>query len=313
MVRFEQKQNNMMKLQRGDKVAIVATARKVSPDEVMPAVRLLESWGLQVVLPDGLFDSDNQMAGDDSHRAAMLQTVLDDPTVGAIFCARGGYGTVRIVDSIDFGGLAKHPKWIVGYSDITVLHSHIARHCHVPTLHATMPIDVPSDALHQSYPSTESLRRMLFDGSEHYEFGLAGADVVNRPGRCRASVVGGNLSILYSLLASPSDVDTNGKILLIEDLDEYLYHIDRMMMALKRAGRLSRLKGLLVGAMTSMHDNDVPFGRSAERIVADAVAEYDYPVAFGCRFGHIGTDNLALPLGVEITMDVSADGAVVDI
>ena len=302
----------MEKLKNGDKVAIAATARKVSPSEMQPAVRLLQSWGLQVVVPEGLYSADNQFAGDDNHRAALLQSLLDDDGIKAVFCARGGYGTVRIVDRLDFSRFAQSPKWIVGYSDVTVLHSHIARLFGIPTLHATMPVNIPSDSTDWDCPAVESLRQMLFDGHLHYEF-ENDTDAVNREGRCRAILTGGNLSILYSQLGSPSDIDTDGKILIIEDLDEYLYHIDRMMMALKRAGKLSKLKGLLVGAMSDMHDNAVPFGRNAERIVADAVKEYCYPVAFGCRFGHIGTDNCALPLGIEADVSVTSGGVTIDI
>ena len=304
----------MTRLKKGDKVALVATARKVTPDEVAPAVALLTSWGLRVTVPEGLYEAENQMAGSDAHRAAILQAQIDDPEVKAIVCVRGGYGTARIVDRVDFGSLAGNFKWIVGYSDVTVLHSHISRLCGLPTLHATMPLNIPADAANREYPSTETPRRFLFEGRLHYEFDRADGDPVpNRAGVCRAPVVGGNLSVLYSLLASPSDIDTEGRILLIEDLDEYLYHIDRMMTALKRAGRLRGLKGLIVGAMTDMHDNAVPFGRTAEQIVADAVAEYGYPVAFHCPFGHIGTENLALPLGVEVDLQVSATKTVISL
>lgn len=299
-------------LKRGDRVAIAVPARKVTESEIEPAVRLLQSWGLEVEIPDGLYSVENQFAGGDAHRAGLMQSLLDDTSIRAIFCARGGYGTVRIVDRLDFSRFCESPKWIVGYSDITVLHSHIARNCTVPTMHATMPIDIPADGSQWHSPSVESLRGALFEGHGHYEFANS-SDAANRPGYCCGEVVGGNLSILYSLLASPSDVDTDGKILLIEDLDEYLYHIDRMMMALKRAGKLSHLKGLLVGAMSNMHDNAVPFGCSAERIVANAVAEYDYPVAFGCRFGHIGTENRALPLGVETKVRVASDSVAIDV
>ncbi len=200
----------------------------------------------------------------------------------------------------------------MGYSDVTVLHSHIGRHCGIPTLHATMPLNVPADACRTAYPATESLRRMLFEGKAHYEFVNEGV-VANRQGCCTAPVVGGNLSVLYSLLGSASDIDTEGRILLLEDLDEYLYHIDRMMMALRRAGKLQGLRGLLVGAMSDMHDNAVPFGRTAEEIVRDAVADYGYPVAFNCLFGHIGTENRALPLGVETKVRVASDSVAIDV
>ncbi len=302
-----------MLLKQGDLVALAATARKVTPDEVQPAIRLFESWGLRVSIPDGLFDTDNQFAGNDFHRAAILQELIDSNEVKAIFCVRGGYGTVRIVDDVDFGLLKTKPKWIVGYSDITVLHSHIECNCGVPTLHATMPLNIPPDACSRHYLATETLHQVLFDGHLHYDFENNNVDGIrNRCGRCCAPIVGGNLSVLYSLLGSSSDINTEDKILLIEDLDEYLYHIDRMMMALKRSGKLKGLRGLLVGAMNDMHDNAVPFGRTAEQIVRDAVADYDYPVAFHCPFGHIGTDNRALPLGVTVTIEVGENDVVID-
>ena len=303
----------MEKLKSGDNVALVATARKVTQAEMEPAIRLLESWGLQVVVPEGFYASDNQFAGSDSHRAAVIQNLLDDPGIKAVFCARGGYGTVRIIDRLDFSRFVQHPKWIVGYSDVTVLHSHIARNFGIPTLHATMPINITSDSAEWGCPAVASLHRVLFDGSLHYNFDNRLCDLPNRAGECRGVLTGGNLSILYSLLGSASDIDTDGKILIIEDLDEYLYHIDRMVMALKRAGKFAKLKGLLVGAMSDMHDNAVPFGCSAEHIVADAVEGYDYPVAFGCRFGHIGNDNCALPLGIETKMCVAQCSVAIDI
>ena len=285
-------------LSHGDRVAIAAPARKIADDELRPAIQLLTNWGLDVVLPEHLYDAENQFAGDDRTRAATMQQLLDDPDVRAIFCARGGYGTVRIIDRLDFSAFAQHPKWIVGYSDITVLHSHINRHWGIETLHATMPIDIPGP---ESYPSTESLHRCLWGEETAYRWE---AHPLNRKGEAEAAVVGGNLSILYSLCGSASDIDTEGKILFIEDLDEYLYHIDRMMMNLKRSGHLAGLAGLAVGRFCKMHDNTVPFGRTAEQIIYDAVAEYDYPVCFGLAAGHIGTDNLALPLGRRARLHV---------
>jgi muramoyltetrapeptide carboxypeptidase len=295
-------------LQEGDRVAVVATARKVSREDMAPAVELLRSWGLRVVEPEGLYAECHQMAGSDECRAAMLQEALDDESIRAVFCARGGYGTVRIVDRVDFSRFVRHPKWVVGYSDVTVLHSHIARHWGIPTMHAIMPINIPANAAVGDYPAIGSLHDALF-GAMPLSYPLSGPCPMGRAGKATGPVVGGNLSILYSLLASDSDVDTRGRILMIEDLDEYLYHIDRMMMALKRAGRLAGLRGLIVGALSDMHDNTVPFGRTAEEIVWDAVREYGYPVCFHAKFGHIGTENLALPMGVESELEVSNDGS----
>lgn len=292
-------------LKAGDRVAIVATARKISSAELQPAIRLLESWGLEVMLPKNIYAESNQFAGSDAERASDLQWALDREDVKAVFCARGGYGTVRIVDMVDYTHLTEKPKWIVGYSDVTVLHSHLHTLVGMPTLHATMPLNIPTDAVDKAYPSTESLKRALFEGEVCYN---TKKHKLNREGEADGLVVGGNLSILYSLCGSASDIDTEGKILFIEDLDEYLYHIDRMMQNLKRTGKLQRLKGLVVGVMTDMHDNSIPFGKNAEEIVMEAVAEYNYPVCFNAPFGHIGTENKALILGKRLHMKSQTDG-----
>ena len=288
-------------LRAGDRVALAAPARAVSPDEMAPAIKTLEAWGLDVIVPKGLYAADGQLAGSDSHRAALRQQLLDAPDIKAILCCRGGYGTVRIIDHLDFSRLAAHPKWIVGYSDATVLHSHLHSTLGLPTLHAVMPINMHGEET----PATRTLHDFLF-GLKHAPADYSWEpNALNRQGSACAPVVGGNLSILYSLLGSRSQIDTRGKILLIEDLDEYLYHIDRMMQALKRAGMLDGLAGLLVGGLTDMHDNSVPFGRTAEQIVADTVADKEYPVAFGAPFGHLGNNNLALPLGIKLHLEVS--------
>lgn len=302
-------------LKKNDWVAFAAPARSITMEQLKPAIQMLEKQGLNVLIPEGLFEVHGQMAGTDEHRAALFQKLLDDDNVRAIICVRGGYGTVRIIDRLDFSSFIRKPKWIVGYSDITVLHSHISRQCNIPTIHGTMAIDFPLDAGEQDCPSLASLWPLLRNEHICYNFDNKniGPVVKNRIGTCTAPIVGGNLSILYSLLASSSDITTDDKILLIEDLDEYLYHIDRMMMALKRSGKLSRLKGLIVGAMTKMHDNEIPFGRTAEEIVRDAVAEYDYPVAYGCSIGHIGADNIALPLGMSVSMQVLDNKTVVSL
>ncbi|MCR5589040.1 MAG: LD-carboxypeptidase [Bacteroidales bacterium] len=290
-------------LRADDRVALAAPARAVTPEEMAPAIAALEAWGLHVVVPDGLYERDGQLAGDDRHRAALMQDLLDDPSIAAILCVRGGYGTVRIIDRLDFTHFAQHPKWIVGYSDVTVLHSHIHATLGLPTLHATMPINFPTDG--SPCPATDSLRHALFGKQQEIVWG---AQPLDRRGTARGVAVGGNLSILYSLLGSRSQVDTRGKILLIEDLDEYLYHIDRMMQALRRAGMLEGLAGLVVGGLSDMHDNTIPWGHTAEEIVAEAVADYDYPVAFNAPIGHIGTANQAITMGIPLTLTVSTSG-----
>lgn len=284
-------------LKKGDTVALAATARKVSPEEMAPAIEALHSWGLNVLIPEGMYAEEDQFAGSDEHRAALLQGLLDNPEVKAILCCRGGYGTVRIIDRLDFTRFAERPKWVVGYSDVTVLHCHLHT-LGFPSLHATMPINFGP----RPTPATESLREVLFGKKACHQW-QTGSSL--RPGTAEGEVVGGNLSILYSLLGSPSQVDTRGKILLIEDLDEYLYHIDRMMQALRRAGMLDGLAALVVGGMTDMHDNSVPFGHTAEQIVADTVAGYPYPVVFNAPFGHLGDNNLALPMGVKMRLETT--------
>ncbi len=290
-------------LQRGDKVVLLATARKVSPKEMEPAIRLLHSWGLEVSVPEHLYDQEGQFAGSDETRTLALQSALNDDAIKAIFCARGGYGTVRIIDKLDFSKFIQNPKWIIGYSDITVLHSHIQQNFGIETLHATMPIDVPSGGW--DVPSVISLKEALWG---HLQPVKVLPHPLNRFGDADGIVVGGNLSILYSLCGSVSDIDTTGKILFIEDLDEYLYHIDRMMQNLKRTDKLSRIKGLMVGALTDMHDNSVAFGKIAEEIIFDAVQEFDYPVCFNMPFGHIKTQNCALPLGCSTLVQVKHEG-----
>lgn len=290
-------------LKAGDRVALAAPARAVSPEEMAPAIATLEEWGLKVVVPDGLYERDGQLAGCDGHRAALMQRLLDDPSIAAIVCARGGYGTVRIVDRLDLTRFAEHPKWIVGYSDVTVLHSHLHATLGLPTLHATMPVNFPTDG--SPCPATESLRHALFGTPQDIAWG---AHPLDRKGTVQGVAVGGNLSILYSLLGSRSQVDTRGKIMLIEDLDEYLYHIDRMMQALRRAGMLDGLAGLVVGALSDMHDNTIAWGHTAEEIVAEAVADHNYPVAFNAPIGHIGTANQAITLGIPLTLTIETNG-----
>lgn len=282
-------------LKKGDTVALAATARKVSPEEMAPAIERLRAWDLNVLIPNGLYAGENQFAGSDEHRAALLQGLLDNPEVKAILCCRGGYGTVRIVDRLDFSHFEQNPKWIVGYSDVTVLHSHLHT-LGYPTIHGTMPINFgPTESA-----ATESLRRVLFGEKVDYQWDRCG-----REGTAEGLLVGGNLSILYSLCGSRSQIDTRGKILLIEDLDEYLYHIDRMMQNLKRNGMFEGLAGLVVGGMTDMHDNTIPFGRTAEQIVREAVADYTFPVVFEAPFGHLGDNNLAIPMGIKMRLESS--------
>jgi muramoyltetrapeptide carboxypeptidase len=282
-------------LQKGDTVAIVSTARKITSDKIIPAIKLLEKWGLHVIIGETIGSEENQFAASDEKRITDFQQLLDNPKVKAIWCARGGYGTVRIIDKLDFSAFKKQPKWIVGYSDITVLHSHI-HNFGIETLHATMPINLENN----SKQALETLKKSLFGKNLSYEIP---ADEKNKTGNATGEIIGGNLSVLYSLLGSNSSVKTDGKILFIEDLDEYLYHIDRMCLNLKRNGYFTHLKGLVVGGMTNMHDNEIPFGKTAEEIILDCVSEYEFPVVFNFPAGHLD-DNRALILGRKVTLEV---------
>ncbi len=288
-------------LKQGDKVAIVSTARKISSKELSAATGIIEGWGLKVVLGETIDATEGQYGGSDDLRARDIQNALDQPDIKAIFCARGGYGTVRIIDMLDFTSFMKQSKWIIGYSDITVLHSHIHRHFGVPTLHANMPITYPDDGTENE--STRSIWRALSGQELSYDWPSSN---LNRTGEAEGLLVGGNLSVLNSLLGSRSDIDTDGKILFIEDLDEYLYHIDRMMINFRRSEKLSGLKGLIVGGMNDMNDNEIPFGKNALEIINEHVCKYDYPVAFGFPAGHID-DNRALIMGSSVSLNVSDD------
>jgi muramoyltetrapeptide carboxypeptidase len=288
-------------LKPGDGIAIVATARKVSKAEIKPAVKILESWGLDVKLGKNLFKDQNQFAGSDEERTDDLQRALNNKNVKAILIARGGYGSVRVIDKIDFKRFIKNPKWIIGFSDITVLHSHVHTHCGVETMHAPMLLNIANLGENALNVLKDTLfgKRLSYAVSKQTPLQLK----MNRAGTGKGMFVGGNLSLLYSLIGSPSDIDTTGKILFLEDLDEYLYHIDRMMMNLKRTGKLQNLAGLVVGGMTEMKDNTVLFGKTAEEIIAEAVAEYNYPVCFGFRSGHI-KDNYPLIFGRDVSLKV---------
>jgi muramoyltetrapeptide carboxypeptidase len=284
-------------LKHGDTIAIVSTARKITKTDLEPALKLLASWGFKAVLGHTIGAEENQYAGSDILRMQDFQAMLDNPNIKAIWCARGGYGTVRMVDGLNFSTFKGKPKWIIGYSDITVLHSHI-HNFGIETLHAQMPLEIEK----KTEGAQQSILTVLFGNK--YSIAYPAENNKNRIGMASGSLVGGNLSVLYSLCGSPSAVNTEGKILFIEDLDEYLYHIDRMLQNLKRNGALKNLAGLIVGAMTQLHDNTIPFGKTAEEIVWDAVKDYDYPVCFDFPAGHV-KDNRAMILGREVRLSVN--------
>jgi muramoyltetrapeptide carboxypeptidase len=292
------------------RIAIVAPARKISMRELKPAFKECRDRGHEVVLGSHLLDESCQFAGGDDERASDFQKMLDDESIDVIWCARGGYGSVRIIDRLDFSRFVTKARWIAGFSDITVFHSHLHQQYGIPSLHSIMPLNIvrgKKAALRRE--AVDSFFNILEGRDPQYIFG---GHPLNRQGESRGNLCGGNLSILYSLLGSRSDIDTRGKILFIEDLDEYLYHVDRMIMALKRAGKFEGLKALLVGHMGPMRDNKVPFGRTAEEIIAGHVAEYDFPVCFGFPAGHMD-DNRALILGAETRLKTSVHASEINI
>lgn len=286
-------------LTEGDTVALAAPARKISKSEILPAEKWLRKVGFNVFYDDRLFAEDHQFAGDDNLRAQYFQDLLDNDEVKAIWCVRGGYGSAKIIDKLDFTRFLQHPKWICGYSDITVFHSHLQHNLQTATIHATMPINVTDENTHA--PAVQSFLNALTGKDLTYELEN---HPLSRPQPFSGILTGGNLSMLYSLVGSPSDINTDGKVLFIEDLDEYLYHIDRMMMALKRSGKLANLAGLVVGGMSDMNDNTIPFGHTAEEIIVRVTEEYGYPVCYGFPAGHI-EENMALRLGTEATLAVT--------
>jgi len=285
-------------LQKGDTVAIVSTARKNIDDNLKPTIDLLEGWGLRVKLGKTIGLDYYQLAGTDEQRTADFQEQMDNPNIKAIWCVRGGYGTVKIIDKLDFTKFKQNPKWIIGFSDVTVLHGHLNR-MGIESLHATMPVAIPR----ATDEAKNSLCAALF--GEKLQYTLE-CDALNHNGKAKGELVGGNLSILYSLLGSPSAIDCEDKILFIEDLDEYLYHMDRMMMNLKRNGCLSSLKGIIVGAMTEMKDNEIPWGRNALEIIEDNVKGLNIPIIYNFPAGHI-RDNRALIFGRQVSMEVNAE------
>jgi muramoyltetrapeptide carboxypeptidase len=287
-------------LHKGDTIGIVSTARKITIKELEPAIAIIEKWGLKAKLGRTIGLEDHQFAGDDITRANDFQEMMDDTSVKAIWCARGGYGTVRIIDMLDFSKFMKSPKWIIGYSDITVLHSHLYT-MGIQSIHAQMPLDIEK----KSEATQESLKKVLFGSPYRIEYETR--NTLNRIGTANGILVGGNLSVLYSLCGSKSALLTDDRILFIEDLDEYLYHVDRMIQNLKRNGLFQNLSGLIVGGMSDMNDNTVPFGRTAEEIIFDVVSEYNFPVCFNFPAGHVNNNN-ALMLGQEVSLDIHESG-----
>ena len=287
-------------LQPGQRVALVATARKISEAEVAFAVQTLTGWGLVVELGESIGAASHQFAGSDELRRRDLQRQLDDPGIRAIICARGGYGTARLVDELDFGAFARQPKWVAGFSDITVLNCHLLR-LGFQSIHGVMPSLFGQPA---GEAAVASLRAALFGDALSC---AAPAHPLNRPGMATGELVGGNLSLLHTITGTSSQVSFAGCLLFLEDLDEYLYHIDRMLLHLHRSGQLAELAGLAVGHFSQLRDNATPFGQEAYEIIDHYARRYNFPVGYGLPIGHEPA-NHAVVVGRPTTLTVGTAG-----
>ncbi|WP_052184272.1 LD-carboxypeptidase [Psychroserpens sp. Hel_I_66] len=294
-------------LKAGDTVAIVAPSGilKNRTDEVDQAVALLKSWGLHAVIGKHVFSKDNHFAGTDAERCEDFQKAMDDPTISAIWCARGGYGTVRILDKLDYTKFRKKPKWVIGYSDITALHNQLHNEG-FKSIHALMCVSLTTDLSDIDY-TIETFKNAIFGKPVGYDLE---ASPYNRLGNAKGQLVGGNLTILHTMLGSKESIDTKGKIIFIEEIGEYKYHIDRMLQSLKRAGYFDNCAGVLVGDMSRMRKNTTPWGTSVEQLIVDALSDYDFPIAFGMPAGH-EKNNYALILGQDIELNVAGDKSLV--
>ena len=286
-------------LTSGSKIRIVSPAGKTDEKYVLPAAHWLENFGFKVELGKHVFARHFQFAGTDAQRLEDLQNALDDPETNAVLCSRGGYGTVRIINQIGFLEFKKNPKWMVGFSDITILHSCLNK-LDFATIHGVMPRHFFEEDGKAS-ENLDALIKLLTGKKTDYSFSNA---ISNRTGRIKAELVGGNLSIISSLQGTKYELDTNGKILFLEDIDEFLYHTDRMLHQLKLAGKLNNLAGLVLGDFTDMKDNESPFGKNVHEIIMEAVQDFDYPVAFGFPAGH-DKKNLALAFGQNWELNVT--------
>ncbi|MEH3113779.1 S66 peptidase family protein [Pedobacter terrae] len=285
-------------LKKGDKIALVCPAKKL-PKPIDQAIAQLESWGLEVAMGDSVYASHHQFAGTDALRTKDIQRFLDDPSIKAIISGRGGYGTIRIIDDLDFTEFNKNPKWFVGFSDITVLLSHLVAQCNCQCIHAQMPY-----TFDESTPEAlRSLQKALFGEKQTYSYQSL---FKNKAGEANGVLIGGNLSLLTMVQGSVSEMDFTDKILFLEDVGEQEYGIDRMLRMLKRAGKLKNLKGLIVGAFTEIEEEKISFGQTADEVIWDLVKEYSFPVCFNFPTGHID-NNLSMVLGAEVALKVETN------
>ena len=295
-------------LKPGDAIGITCPSGYISPEDIMPAVNKMKEWGFEIRIGDTVGARDFTFAGTDEQRARDFQNMIDDPSIQAVMLGRGGYGAVRIIDKIDFKKFVLEPKWIIGFSDATVFHSHLNKNYGIASIHSKMCNSFPSDwsnAEPKQIDSIESIRKCLAGEKMHYT-SVAGDPNIN--GIAEGILIGGNLSILQNLAATKSDINTEGKILFIEEVEEYLYSIDRMLWNLKRSNKLEKLKGLVVGEFNKIKPDDPgeDFGKTIYDMVLEKVREYAYPVCFDFPVGH-QKENYALKCGVVHQLIVSGE------
>ena len=286
-------------LKPGDKIGLVCPAGYMPAEKYQACIETLCNWAFQVVVGKTPGHQFSYFSGTDKERLNDLQQMMDDQKIKAILCARGGYGTGRIIDRINFKKFIKHPKWIIGFSDITVLHSHLFSNYKIASLHAPMAAAFNDDEFKNQY--IQSLRDALSGKKADYK---TEANELNQTGKAKGLLVGGNLSLLANITGTPSDINTKNKILFIEDIGEYIYNVDRMMYQLKRSGKLNHLKGLIIGRFSEIKDTTIPFGQTIQEAIKDLVKEYDYPVCFGFPVGH-EKENYALKVGMKYQLSVS--------
>ena len=298
MVKTKKLKNTIEPLKKGDLIYITAPAKSIEEEYVLHAKSFFEEKGFRVLLSEHCLGEFNYFSGTDEERLADFQYGVDHAEVKAILCARGGYGCVRIVDRIQWAALLREPKWVIGYSDITVFHQRIQRF-DLPSIHATMPLNFKEN-------SEESLQTLL-DALQGNPYSISCAtSEYNKTGKTQGKLVGGNLSILYSLLGTDDQIDYSNKILFFEDLAEHLYHVDRMFYAFSKAGIFNTIKGLVIGGMTDMKDTAIPIGQSLEELILAHFYYRNIPIAFDFPAGHIA-DNRALVLGAECILDVTKE------
>ena len=292
-------------LKKGDTIGIVCPAGYMPKDKAETCVNVLQEWGYQVRIGATLGGpSLNYFSGTDEQRLVDLQQMLDDDSVHAVLCGRGGYGVGRIIEKINFARFRKNPKWIIGFSDITILHAHIYSNYGIASLHA--PMAAAFNREEYKNPYVQSLHTVLMGKSSKY---TVDPHVYNRQGTAKAPLVGGNLSLMAHITGTSSDIETKGKILFLEDVGEHIYNIDRMMHQLKRTGKLDKLAGLIYGGFTDIRDTDRPFGESVHDVLRHIVEEYKYPVCFDFPVSH-GKENYALKIGAPYTLKVTKNSVI---